>query len=146
MDTIEWLQDYLIKLKKTVLFVTHDRYFLDAISNRIWEIERSGLHVSIGNYSDYIKGKLLREVDAQRKETRRQAQLSKELQWLGRGARARTSKPKHHVEKVKELISKSYLISNAELDISFQTDRLGKTILELRSFPKAMVPTCCSKM
>ncbi|MFA7546672.1 MAG: ABC-F family ATP-binding cassette domain-containing protein [Candidatus Cloacimonadaceae bacterium] len=137
MDTIEWLQDYLIKLKKTVLFVTHDRYFLDAISNRIWEIERSGLHVSIGNYSDYIKGKLLREVDAQRKETRRQAQLSKELQWLGRGARARTSKPKHHVEKVKELISKSYLISNAELDISFQTDRLGKTILELRKLSKS---------
>lgn len=137
MDTIEWLQDYLIKLKKTVLFVTHDRYFLDAISNRIWEIDKGSLHVSVGNYSDYVKGKLLREVDAQRKETRRQAQLSKELQWLGRGAKARTSKPKHHVEKVKELISKSYLISNAELDISFQTDRLGKTILELRKLSKS---------
>ncbi len=137
MDTIEWLQDYLAKLKKTVIFVTHDRYFLDAVSTQIWEMDKTKLFVSRGNYSEYLKGKLLRDVDAQRKETRRQAQLSKELQWLGRGARARATKPKHHVDKVKELLSKSYLISNSELDISFQTDRLGKTILELHRLSKS---------
>ena len=136
LGTIEWLGDYLAKLKKTVLFVTHDRYFLDTVSNKIWELEAGKLHISRGNYSDYLKGKLQRETDALRKETRRQAQLSKELQWLSRGAKARSSKPKHHIDRVKELLSKSYLISQAELDISFQIDRLGKTIIELHRLTK----------
>ena len=136
LDTIEWLGEYLAKLKKTVLFVTHDRYFLDTVSNKIWELEAGKLHTSRGNYSDYLKGKLQRETDALRKETRRQAQLSKELQWLSRGAKARSSKPKHHIDRVKELLSKSYLISQAELDISFQIDRLGKTIIELHRLSK----------
>jgi ATP-binding cassette subfamily F protein uup len=138
MDTIEWLQDYLRKLKKTVIFVTHDRYFLDAVCTNIWEIEATRLHASQGNYSDFVQGKLLRETDAQRKETRRQAQLQKELQWLKRGAKARASKPKNHVDRVRELISKSYLISNSELNISFQTARLGKTILELHRLTKSL--------
>ncbi len=136
LDTIEWLGEYLAKLKKTVLFVTHDRYFLDTVSNKIWELEGGKLHISRGNYSDYLKGKLQRETDALRKETRRQAQLSKELQWLSRGAKARSSKPKHHIDRVKELLSKSYLINEAELDISFQIDRLGKTIIELHRLSK----------
>jgi len=137
LDSIEWLQESLMQSKATLVFVTHDRYFLDAICNRILNIERTRLYFYEGNYSDYIKGKLLREQDALRKETRRQAQLSKELDWLQRGAKARTSKPKHHVDRVKELLSKSYLISHQDLDISFQTDRLGKTILELHKLRKA---------
>lgn len=138
MDTIEWLQEYLQKLKKTVIFVTHDRYFLDAVCTHIWEIEAARLHAYQGNYSDFVQGKLLRDTDAQRKETRRQAQLKKELQWLHRGAKARSSKPKNHIDRVRELISKSYLISNSELDISFQTARLGKTILELHRLSKSL--------
>ena len=137
LDTIEWLGEYLAKLKKTILFVTHDRYFLDTVSNKIWEMDAGKLHVSRGNYSDYVKAKLQRETDLARKETRRQAQLSKELQWLSRGAKARSSKPKHHIDRVKELLSKSYLINGAELDISFQIDRLGKTILELHKLSKS---------
>ncbi|MDY0151486.1 MAG: ABC-F family ATP-binding cassette domain-containing protein [Candidatus Cloacimonas sp.] len=137
LDTIEWLQNYLATTNKTVMFVTHDRYFLDAVSTKIIEIERSHLYFFDGNYSAFIHGKLVRATDVQRKETRRQAQLKKELDWLARGAKARTSKPKNHVDRVKELISKSYLISNQELDISFQTDRLGKTILELHNLSKS---------
>ena len=137
LDTIEWLQNYLITSNKAVLFVTHDRYFLDAISTRIIEIERAKLYFFDGNYSDYVRGKLIRATDVQRKETRRAAQLKKELDWLSRGAKARTSKPKNHVDRVKELLSKSYLISNQDLDISFQIDRLGKTILELHKLSKS---------
>ena len=137
LDTIEWLQNYLASTNKTVIFVTHDRYFLDAICTRIIEIEHSLLYSFEGNYSDYIRGKLIRSTDLQRKETRRTAQLKKELDWLSRGAKARTSKPKNHVERVKELLSKSYLISNQELEISFQIDRLGKTILELHRLAKS---------
>ncbi len=137
LDAIEWLQDYLAQSKKTVIFVTHDRYFLDAVCNRILEIDQGCGHIYEGNYSDFVRGKLFRETDLQRKETRRQAQLKKELDWLNRGARARATKPKNHVDRVRELLSKSYLISNAELDISFKTDRLGKTILELHKLSKS---------
>jgi len=138
LDTIEWLQAYLATSTKAVLFVTHDRYFLDAVSTRIIEIERTQLYYYEGSYSDYVKGKLLRMTDMQRKETRRSAQLKKELDWLNRGAKARSTKPKNHVDRVKELLSKSYLISNRDLDISFQTDRLGKTILELHRLAKSL--------
>ncbi len=137
LDTIEWLQNYLATTNKSVIFVTHDRYFLDAVCTRIIEIEHTLLYSFEGNYSDYIRGKLIRSTDLQRKETRRSAQLKKELDWLSRGAKARTSKPKNHVDRVKELLSKSYLISNQELEISFQIDRLGKTILELHRLAKS---------
>ncbi|HOH47319.1 MAG TPA: ABC-F family ATP-binding cassette domain-containing protein, partial [Candidatus Cloacimonadota bacterium] len=138
LDSIEWLQDYLAQEKITVIFVTHDRYFLDSVCNRILELENSRAYLYEGNYTEYIRGKMLRATDLERKETRRQAQLKKELDWLGRGARARSSKPKNHIDRVRELQSKSYLISNAELEISFQTDRLGKTILELHKLSKTL--------
>ena len=137
LDAIEWMQDFLAETRKTVIFVTHDRYFLDAVSNRVLEIDHGRCHIHEGNYSAYVRGKLIRATDIQRKETRRQAQLKKELDWLNRGAKARATKPKNHVDRVRELLSKSYLISNAELDISFQTDRLGKTILELHRLSKS---------
>lgn len=137
LETIEWLQNYLINTSIAVIFVTHDRYFLDAVATKIIEIERTRLYTYEGNYSTYIKGKLLRATDSQRKEIRRQAQLKKELDWLNRGAKARTSKPKDHIDRVKELLSKSYLISHQDLDISFQIDRLGKTILELHNLSKS---------
>lgn len=138
LDTIEWLQSYLAGIQKAVIFVTHDRYFLDAVCTKIIEIEHKHLYYYEGNYSEYVRGKLLRSTDLNRKETRRQAQLKKELDWLSRGAKARTSKPKNHVERVKELLSKSYLISQAELNISFQTQRMGKTILELHRLSKSL--------
>ncbi|MCB5248394.1 MAG: ABC-F family ATP-binding cassette domain-containing protein [Candidatus Cloacimonadales bacterium] len=137
LDSIEWLQNTLISGKTALMFVTHDRYFLDAVCNRILNIEHKDLFFYEGNYSAYLKGKILRDQDNKRKETRRQAQLSKELAWLSRGAKARATKPKNHVDRVKELLSKSYLISNKELDISFQTDRLGRTILELHKLSKS---------
>lgn len=137
LDTIEWLQDYLASAKKTLIFVTHDRYFLDAVCTRILEIEKGKCHLYEGSYSEFIRGKLIRASSLQRKENRRQTQLKKEMDWLNRGAKARATKPKNHVDRVRELLSKSYLISNQELDISFQTDRLGKTILELHKLSKS---------
>ena len=132
-DIIEWLQDYLIEYKGIIIFVTHDRYFLDAVSNKILEIDRQKIQFYPGNYSEYLKRKELEDIDLQRKETRRQAQLKKEMKWLQRGAKARTAKPKDHLDRVKELIDKSYLTTEQELEISFQTQRLGKTILEIKN-------------
>jgi len=137
LETIEWLQTYLANDSITLILVTHDRYFLDAVCNMIIEIERTQLYFYQGNYADFIKAKLLRETDINRKETRRQAQLKKELDWLNRGAKARTSKPKNHVDRVRELLSKSYLVNEKDLDISFTTHRLGKTILQLHKISKS---------
>ncbi|MFC1887956.1 ABC-F family ATP-binding cassette domain-containing protein [Candidatus Cloacimonadota bacterium] len=136
LDTIEWFQDFLIEYKGIVIFVTHDRYFLDAVCSKVLEIESGYIRFYEGSYSNYIKRKQQELVDQQRKETRRHAQLKKELKWLQRGAKARTSKPKNHLDRVKELIDKSYLSSNSELDISFQTKRMGKTVLEIHSASK----------
>jgi len=136
IDTIEWFQDYLSSYKGTIIFVTHDRYFLDAVSDKIIEMENGKIYFFKGNYSYYLRKKEQQDIDVQRKETRRKAQLKKELKWLQRGARARTSKPKDHLDRVKELIDKSYLSENKDLDISFKTKRLGKTILEIKNITK----------
>lgn len=130
-DIIEYLQDWMINSKATILFVTHDRYFLDTVCTKILEIDDKQIRFYPGSYSAYVERKQLELVDKERKETRRQAQLKKELKWLNRGARARATKPKDHVERVKELIDKSYLSTEKELSMSFQTARLGKTILEI---------------
>ncbi len=136
IDTIEWFQNYLSNYKGTILFVTHDRYFLDAVSNKIIEMDNGQINFYKGNYSYYLRKREQQDIDVQRKETRRKAQLKKELKWLQRGAKARTSKPKDHLDRVKELIDKSYLSKNKDLDISFKTKRLGKTILEIRNISK----------
>jgi ABC transport system ATP-binding/permease protein len=137
IDTIEWFQNYLTDYKGTLVFVTHDRYFLDSVSNRILEMNQGKISFYNGNYSYFISKKELEITDLQRKETRRLSQLQKELKWLHRGARARTSKPKNHLDRVKELIDKSYLTNDSELDISFQSKRMGKSILDIKSISKS---------
>jgi len=137
IDTIEWFQDYLIDYNGVIIFVTHDRYFVDGVSNRIMELDQSKLRFYDGNYSFFLKRKELEQVDLQRKETRRTAQLRKEIKWLRRGAKARTSKPKDHLDRVKELLDKSYLTRDKELELSFKSQRMGKTILEVKDVSKS---------
>ena len=137
IDTIEWLQEYFLNYKGIIIFVTHDRYFLDVVSNKIMDIENGKIRFYNGNYSSYLKKKEMETIDLQRKEIRRSSQLKKELKWLQRGAKARTSKPKDHLDRVKELIDKSYLTNDSELDISFVNKRLGKTILEIQNVSKS---------
>jgi len=136
-DIIEWLQDHLINYQGTVIFVTHDRYFLDSVSTRIIEIEDSNIHSYKGTYSFYLQQKELQIQDRVRKESRRASQLKKELKWLARGAKARTSKPKDHVDRVMELLDKSYLTDDKDIELTFPSHRLGKTILEIGNISKS---------
>jgi len=136
-DIIEWLQDYLINYPGTVIFVTHDRYFLDTVSTRIIEIEEGKLHNYKGNYSFYLQQKELRIKEREKQEERRTVQLRKELKWLSRGAKARTSKPKDHVDRVMELLDKSYLTDDRDIELTFPTHRLGKKILEIGNISKS---------
>ncbi|MCF7918643.1 MAG: ABC-F family ATP-binding cassette domain-containing protein [Candidatus Cloacimonetes bacterium] len=137
VDIIEWLQQYMVDFKGTIIFVTHDRYFLDSVANRIMDIDNGIIRFYDGNYSFYLQKKEIENSEMVNMENRKQAQLKKEIRWLQRRARARSTKPKSHLDRVKELIDKSYLVSNAELDISFQTQRLGKTILNVKNVGKS---------
>lgn len=136
-DIIEWLQDYLLNYPGTLIFVTHDRYFLDAVSTKIIEIENSNLHSYKGNYSFYLQQKELRIREKEKQEERRTVQLRKELKWLSRGAKARTSKPKDHVDRVMELLDKSYLTDDKDIELTFPSHRLGKKILEIGNISKS---------
>jgi len=137
IDTIEWLQEYFYNYNGIIIFVTHDRYFLDTVSTKIMDIEKGNIRFYNGNYSNYLKRKEMESIDLQRKEIRRSSQLKKEIKWLQRGAKARSSKPKDHLDRVKELIDKSYLTNDSELDISFVNKRMGKTILEIHNVAKS---------
>jgi ATP-binding cassette subfamily F protein uup len=137
IETIEWLQEYLISYPGSILFITHDRYFLDTVSTKIMEIENGTIRFYDGNYSNYLQAKQQEQIDLNRKETRRVAQLQKEINWLNRGAKARSSKPKDHLRRVKDLLEKSYVSKTDEMKISFQSARIGKTILEIRDISKS---------
>ncbi|MFA5498371.1 MAG: ABC-F family ATP-binding cassette domain-containing protein [Candidatus Cloacimonadia bacterium] len=136
-DTIEWLQEYLIKYVGTIIFITHDRYFLDTVSTRIAEIEEGNIRFYTGTYSDYLQAKELQYNEMQKKEESRLAILRKELKWLSRGAKARTSKPKDHVDRVMELLDKSYLTEDKQIIMSFPVHRMGKSILEVQEVSKS---------
>ena len=95
----DWLERYLIQYKGILLLVTHDRYFLDRVSNHIWEIEKGQVYYYDTNYSGYLERKAQREEIALATERKRQSVLRVELQWVMRGARARTTKQKARLER-----------------------------------------------
>ncbi len=133
---IEWLQEYLTKYNGTMIFVTHDRYFLDSVSSKIAEIDKGKLFFYQGNYSSYLQAKDLQIQSLEKKEERRKSQLKKELRWLARGAKARATKPKDHLDRVLELIDKTYLVNEKNIEFKLPTHRLGKTILEIKNVSK----------
>lgn len=132
IDSIEWMQSYFTDYLGTIIFVTHDRYFLDSICNKIMEIDKGVVRFYEGNYTYYLEKKEQERIDLERKETRRKAQLSREIEWLQRGARARSSKPRYHIELVHKLMNSSYSITESNMQMSFSSSRMGKKILELK--------------
>ncbi len=135
-DTIAWLETYLARSSLALLLVTHDRYFLDRIVTRMIEIERGRLYTYTGNYASFLEQKAAREVQAIAAEDARQNLLRKELAWLRRGARARTTKQKSHVQRVYNLMEQQSDVPQAGLDIDIGTRRIGKRVIELEHISK----------
>lgn len=135
-ETVEWLEEYLLDFKGALLVVTHDRYFLDRVTNRIIEIERGRVQRFDGNYAYYLEKK--EEQDEQRalEGQKREAMIRRELTWLRRGAQARTTKQKARVDRAEALIAQPKDQAKAELDISIRSRRLGNKILELHHITK----------
>lgn len=135
-ETVKWLEEYLSKYQGAVLLVTHDRYFLDAVTNRIFELDGGNLYSYKGNYAAFLEGKAIRE--EQEKAT--QAKLSNlyrnELAWIRRGAKARTTKQKARIQRFDELEGKIDSSEKESLDLSLAGSRLGKKVFELKDVSK----------
>ena len=135
-DMIEWLQDWLSEFRGALLMVTHDRYFLDEVTDRIWEIDKGELYSYQANYSGYLKKKQER-LDFARAAERKLATLYKQdLKWMLRGARARSTKQKAHIQRFEALRDREKLIEERQALISSMASRLGRTTVELDNISK----------
>lgn len=135
-EMIEWLEEYLTDYKKALVMVTHDRYFLDLVCNRIVEIDRGELFSYESNYEGYLQLKQTREnmeVATQRKNA---SILRKEIAWMQRGARARSTKQKAHIQRYEALASMEYKDEVGDVLIRTVSSRLGKKTVELSGITK----------
>lgn len=135
--TIDWLEEYLGKRKGALLMITHDRYFLDRIVNEIAELDKGKLHLYKGNYNNFIEKKIDREERETASERKRQTLFKKELAWISRGAKARTTKQKSRIERFENLSEQAVDLSEERLEISVGGSRLGRKIIELSHICKS---------
>lgn len=136
-DMIEWLEKYLRDFKKTLVMVTHDRYFLDGVCNRIVEIDKGNIYSYQANYSGFLELKLQREDSLRASERKRQSILRNEIEWMKRGARARSTKQKAHIKRYEDLRAQKGPQTDEKLSISSTNTRMGRTTIELKSICKA---------
>ncbi|MBP3603285.1 MAG: ABC-F family ATP-binding cassette domain-containing protein [Lachnospiraceae bacterium] len=136
-DMADWLEEQLKKRSGAILMVTHDRYFLDSVSDRIIEIDKGKIYSYQANYSGYLELKAAREEDMLASERKRQSILRKELEWVKRGARARTTKQKARLERYEELKSADAPVFDSKVELQSVASRLGKTTVELTGISKS---------
>ena len=136
-ETIAWLETYLSRYAGALLLVTHDRYFLDRVTNRMLEVEPRGVTKYEGNYSRYLELKEQQQLVEAANERSRQNLARRELAWLRRGAKARTSKAKYRVERAWELQENTGSGDDAAINLTAASTRLGKKVLELNDISKA---------
>ena len=130
-DMVTWLEQYLQSYSGALLMITHDRYFLDRVVNRIIEIDRGRLYGYSGNYGDFLLLKAEREEQQESSERKRQNLLRNELAWIRRGAQARSTKQKARIERFEQLSSQKANVSVGKLEIEAGATRLGRKIIEL---------------
>ena len=136
-DTIEWLEDYLKRYAGALLLVTHDRYFLDRVTNRIFEIDRGTIQNFAGNYAYYLEKKEEQETLRATEGHKREQLIKKELAWLRRGAKARTRKSKHRINAAYDLMAQPKERAKSEIEIAVGSQRLGSKIIELEHISKS---------
>lgn len=133
----EWLEEYLIQFRGAVLLVTHDRYFLDRIVDRIVEVDQGKLYHYPGNYSEYIRLKEERQDMALASERKRKSLLRTELKWLGRGARARSTKQKAHIDRIKAMQEVQDIQEERRVRLDSVASRMGSKTIELSEICKS---------
>jgi len=136
-DTIEWLEAYLARYTGMLLLVTHDRYFLDRVTDRIFEVDRATVQNFNGNYSYYLEKKAEQETLREVEGHKREQLIKKELAWLRRGAKARTRKSKHRIEAAHSLMAIPKEQAKGEVDIAIGSKRLGSKVIEISNLSKS---------
>lgn len=133
----DWLEDFLKKWKKTLVMVTHDRYFLESVTNCILEIDKGSMYKYQTNYSGFVQLKAERADMEQASERKRKSILKIELEWMMRGARARSTKSKSRIERFETLSSQAGPQADQKVQLSSVSSRLGRTTVELQHICKA---------
>ncbi|MGA4958671.1 ABC-F family ATP-binding cassette domain-containing protein [Streptomyces lavendulocolor] len=131
VEGIAWLARHLQERRSALVCVTHDRWFLDQVCTRMWDVQRGAVHEYEGGYSDYVFARAERERIAATEEVKRQNLMRKELAWLRRGAPARTSKPRYRIEAANELIADVPPPRDTSELMKFANARLGRTVFDL---------------
>lgn len=134
IPSIEWLQDYLASYRGAVLVVTHDRYFLDQVTNHIWELSFGEMYHYDGNYQDFVQAKAERVELAEEGERKRQALYKQELDWMRHGAKARSTKQKGRINRFNELKNSiGKLQTDEDVQINLGSSRLGKDVIKMEN-------------
>ncbi len=138
VEMVEWLENYLSKAKITLLLVTHDRYFLDSVCDTIWEMEDKNLYIHNGAYATYLENKMIREDNLNSTIDKANNLYRKELEWMRRQPKARTTKSKSRIDDFYETEKVAKTNTKKEtLELDFEMKRLGKKILELKNINKS---------
>lgn len=133
----QWLEDFLVKFKGAVVMVTHDRYFLDRVVDRIVEVEHGNIYSYPGSYADYVGLKLQRQNMELASERKRKSILKKELAWLARGARARSTKQKAHIQRIEDMLAADGPIEETSIEMTSLASRMGKKTIEINGLCKS---------
>ncbi|MEG2668971.1 MAG: ABC-F family ATP-binding cassette domain-containing protein [Oscillospiraceae bacterium] len=136
-DMVLWLENYLMRYKGAILMVTHDRYFLDRVTNKIVELDNSNLYTYQANYSKYLELKFEREEMEQNTLRKNKSIYRTELEWIKRGAIARGTKSKERIERFEKLSEKIDVKTSEKLEVNSVATRLGKKIIEIENISKS---------
>lgn len=136
-EMTQWLEDYLNKYRGSFIMVTHDRYFLDRVTNKIIEIDKGKLYTYVANYSKFLELKAEREEMLLASERKAKSLYRIELEWMQRGARARSTKQKAHIKRFEELRDRKTIETDGSVEINALSSRLGKKTIELSYIGKA---------
>jgi ATP-binding cassette subfamily F protein uup len=136
-EMAEWLEDYLVKYRGVFIMVTHDRYFLDKVTNKIIEIDKGNVYSYNANYSKFLEMKADREEIQQATERKAKSLFRVELEWMQRGARARSTKQKAHIQRFEDLRDRKGIDVDGKVEINALSARLGKKTIELNNIGKA---------
>ncbi|MEB3175079.1 MAG: ABC-F family ATP-binding cassette domain-containing protein [Cyanobacteriota bacterium] len=136
--TVEWLQSYLQRFRGALLLITHDRYFLDQVTNRILEIDRGDLYAYSGNYAHYLEQKALAEESQSSSQRKHSGVLRRELAWLRRGPKARSTKQKARIDRIEDMREQTFKEAQGKVEIATASRRIGKKVIELQGVSKAL--------
>ena len=136
-ESIEWLEKFLPTYKGAIMLVTHDRYFLNRVTNHIYELDSGNLYQYIGNYETYLEKKAERIELEKNLEQKHANVLRNEIAWLNRGARARSTKQRARIERIDQMKTREFTTDQAELELGVGSTRLGKKVIELKNVIKS---------